>query len=122
MPRMRSRTLLLLASLVALAAVACSRSADTTSSSTAVSSSAATSTSTTASMPKAALQKLTVDEVAARIAARGGKTFVYDNNPKERYEEGHLPGARWVESGEVTAAVLPADKSATLIFYCASEA
>jgi hypothetical protein len=67
------------------------------------------------------LKSLTVDEVQARIAAHDGKTFVYDNNPKERYDEGHLPGARWVSSKDVTAAVLPPDKSATLIFYCASE-
>ncbi|HZU83656.1 MAG TPA: rhodanese-like domain-containing protein [Polyangiaceae bacterium] len=67
------------------------------------------------------LRRLTVDEVAARIAAHDGHTFVYDDNSRERYEQGHLPGARWVESGAVTAAVLPADKTATLIFYCANE-
>jgi hypothetical protein len=67
------------------------------------------------------LRPLTVDEVEARIAAKDGKTFVYDNNAKERYSQGHLPGARWVESSEVTAAVLPADRSATLIFYCSNE-
>jgi len=67
------------------------------------------------------LKSLTVDEVQARIDAHDGKTFVYDNNPKERYDQSHLPGARWVSFREVTAAVLPPDKSATLIFYCASE-
>ena len=67
------------------------------------------------------LKSLTVDEVQARIEAHDGKTFVYDNNPKERYDQSHLPGARWVSFREVTAAVLPPDKSATLIFYCASE-
>jgi rhodanese-related sulfurtransferase len=46
--------------------------------------------------------------------------FVYDNNRKERYDEGHVPGATWVRPSEVTAAVLPADKSATLVFYCAN--
>jgi hypothetical protein len=116
MPRMRSRTALLFASLVALAAAGCSRSSDSSSST-----SAPTSTSASTSAAKAELRKLTVDEVAARIAAKDGKTFVYDNNPKDRYAEGHVPGARWVESGDVTAAILPADKSATLVFYCASE-
>lgn len=67
------------------------------------------------------LKRLTVDEVEARIAAKDGKTFIYDNNPKDRFDKSHLPGARWVESGEVTAAVLPPDKGATLIFYCANE-
>lgn len=67
------------------------------------------------------LRKLSVDDVAARIAAQDGKTFLYDNNSKERYAEGHLPGARWVAYDNVTSADLPSDKGATLIFYCASE-
>jgi hypothetical protein len=68
------------------------------------------------------LKTLTVDEVAARIAAKDNKTFIYDNNDKDRYDKGRVPGARWVKSSEVTATVLPADKSATLIFYCSNEA
>jgi hypothetical protein len=67
------------------------------------------------------LKRLTVDEVATRIAAKDGKTFVFDNNPKERFDEGHVPGAHWVQYDAVTAADLPTDKGATLIFYCASE-
>lgn len=67
------------------------------------------------------LKQLTVDEVAARIAANDGKTFLYDNNEKERYQRSHLPGAKWLDYEKVTAADLPADKTATLVFYCASE-
>jgi hypothetical protein len=67
------------------------------------------------------LKALTVDEVAARIAARDGKTFLYDNNPPDRYAKSHVPGAKWLDDEKVTAADLPADKGATLIFYCASE-
>lgn len=67
------------------------------------------------------LKRLTVDEVAARIAANDGKTFVYDANSKDHYAEGHLPGAKWVVYDGVAQADLPADKGATLIFYCASE-
>jgi len=74
-----------------------------------------------ASTPSAELHALTVDEVAARLAASDGKTFVYDNNPKERYARSHVPGARWLDYDSITAADLPADRSATLIFYCASE-
>jgi hypothetical protein len=66
------------------------------------------------------LKRLTVDEVAARVAAHDGKTFVYDNNSKDRYTQSHVPTAAWVDFKNVTAADLPADKSATLIFYCAS--
>ena len=67
------------------------------------------------------LKELTVEEVAARLATNDGKTFVFDNNPKDKFEKGHLPGARWVKHDAVTASDLPADKSATLIFYCANE-
>jgi rhodanese-related sulfurtransferase len=45
--------------------------------------------------------------------------FVFDNNQKERFDKGHVPGAKWVDPSSVTAAVLPADKTATLVFYCA---
>jgi len=66
------------------------------------------------------LKTLTVDEVASRIATKDGHTFVYDDNPQDRYTKGHLPGAKWLER-EPTQADLPTDKGATLIFYCASE-
>jgi hypothetical protein len=70
---------------------------------------------------KSKLKELTVDEVAARIAANDGKTFVYDNNGKDRYDKSHVPGAKWLDEDKVTAADLPADKSATLVFYCAND-
>jgi hypothetical protein len=65
------------------------------------------------------LRALTLDEVSTRIAAHDGKTFVFDNNSRERYASGHLPTARWLDFKSVTAADLPPDKRATLIFYCA---
>ena len=68
------------------------------------------------------LLKLTVDQVATRLAAKDGKTFIYDNNPKESWVNGHVPGAKWLDEDKVTAADLPADKTATLIFYCHNEA
>ena len=67
------------------------------------------------------LKALTVDQVAARVAANDGKTFIYDNNPKDRFAKSHVPGAKWLDYDNVTAADLPADKTATLVFYCASE-
>lgn len=61
---------------------------------------------------------LTVTEVAAK---RGQpNTFVFDNNTPERFRRGHVPGAKWVNPGRVSVADLPADKEATLIFYCAN--
>ena len=66
-------------------------------------------------------KSLTVDEVESRINAKDGKTFVYDNNDQERWSKGHVPTAKWVAFNKVTAADLPPDKTATLIFYCAHE-
>ncbi len=63
--------------------------------------------------------KLSVDEVAARIGKPG--VHVYDNNSEEDYAAGHVPTARWVAYDGVQASVLPSDKQATLIFYCANE-
>ncbi|HEU0035196.1 MAG TPA: rhodanese-like domain-containing protein [Kofleriaceae bacterium] len=68
-----------------------------------------------------ALRKLTVDEVSTRLAANDGKTFVFDNNSRESWVKEHVPGAKWVDDEHVTADVLPADKAATLIFYCHDE-
>jgi len=68
-----------------------------------------------------ALKEMTVDEVAAKIAAKDGKTYIFDNNDKERWTKGHVPGAKWVAFNKVTASDLPAEKDATLVFYCAHE-
>jgi hypothetical protein len=67
------------------------------------------------------LKPLTVDEVSTRLAANDGNTFVYDNNPKESWVHGHVPGAKWLDEENITAADLPAAKTATLIFYCHNE-
>jgi len=63
--------------------------------------------------------RLTVDEVAGKLGTTN--VHVFDNNPKKKYEAGHIPGAKWVEFDQVTASDLPTDKAATLIFYCANE-
>ena len=67
------------------------------------------------------LKELTVDQVAAKIAANDANLAIYDCNGKERFTQGHLPGARWVDYDAVTAADLPANKGTLLVFYCASE-
>jgi len=71
-----------------------------------------------------AFGRLTVDEVEAKLAlAKEGKLAFYaiDNNAKSVFDKGHVPGAKWVDHEHVTAADLPADKDATLVFYCANE-
>lgn len=77
--------------------------------------------SRTRSKSGAPLKELTVDQVATRLGTKDGKTFVFDNNPKDRYQESHLPGARWLDFKSVSVADLPGDRSATLVFYCAHE-
>ena len=71
------------------------------------------------SAPAEKFGELTVAEVNQRRMEKG--FHLIDNNSKETWQEGHLPGARWVQYSSVTAADLPADKEATLVFYCANE-
>jgi rhodanese-related sulfurtransferase len=70
---------------------------------------------------EASLAKMTPDEVQAKLASADGKFFVFDANMKSVFDAGHVPGAKWVPSDAVTADMLPADKDATLVFYCANE-
>lgn len=69
--------------------------------------------------PKPQQPVLSLDEVETRLSQPG--VHVFDANPLEMYERGHLPGAKWVDFDKVSAADLPSDKQATLIFYCANE-
>lgn len=64
--------------------------------------------------------KMSVEEVWSKMEAKA-PIHIFDNNSKERFEEGHVPGATWLDFRNVTASVLPADKDATLVFYCARE-
>jgi hypothetical protein len=67
------------------------------------------------------LASLTPDEVQARLDAHDPSFFVFDANQREVYDAGHVPTAKWVPSDAVTADMLPPDKAATLVFYCANE-
>jgi hypothetical protein len=76
----------------------------------------------TAAEPSAAtLRSLTIDQVATRIAAKDGKTFIFDDNNQARWAQGHVPTATWLDEDSVTTTALPPNKAATLIFYCHSE-
>jgi len=66
----------------------------------------------------AAIATLTVEQVAGRLDAG---VVLYDANPRTMFQHGHLPGARWVQFDAVTREVLPADRGAPLVFYCANE-
>ena len=59
---------------------------------------------------------LTVDQVERRLGKPG--VLIVDGNSDETYHEAHVPGAKRLYSKTMTAADLPSDKDATLIFYC----
>lgn len=69
--------------------------------------------------PEPKLATLSLEEVDALREKPG--VHLYDANPREMYDHGHVPGAAWVKFDEVTADVLPGDRAATLVFYCANE-
>ena len=68
---------------------------------------------------KTAFGRLSVQEVSDLIAK--GEASVFDDNPEDRYRQGHVPGAVWLAYDAVAADKLPADKDRTLVFYCANE-
>ena len=63
--------------------------------------------------------RMTVEAVDARRAQ--ANVFIFDNNSRATFDAGHVPGARWVDYQNIAASDLPANKEATLIFYCASD-
>jgi hypothetical protein len=73
---------------------------------------------------KEAFGRMSVEELSAKMdEAKAGKLelAVFDNNQHERFDKGHIPGAKWVAFNDVKASDLPANKDATLVFYCANE-
>ena len=56
----------------------------------------------------------------ADVAARLGQPdfFVFDNNGHGRWKRSHVPGAKNLNAYDYDASELPADKQATLVFYC----
>jgi rhodanese-related sulfurtransferase len=62
------------------------------------------------------IPELSVADVAARLGQPG--FFVFDNNGAARWKRGHVPGAKHLNPYEFSADELPADRTATLVFYC----
>jgi hypothetical protein len=62
---------------------------------------------------------LTPPEVNAKLHDKG--FYVFDNNAPDAYKTAHVPGAKWLSPSDYDAKALPADKSATLVFYCHNE-
>ncbi|HUJ62519.1 MAG TPA: rhodanese-like domain-containing protein [Kofleriaceae bacterium] len=63
-----------------------------------------------------AIPELSVAEVAARLGRPG--FHVFDNNGRARWQRSHVPGAKHLNAYDYAAGELPADKAATLVFYC----
>ncbi len=77
-----------------------------------------------AASPQEAFGRLTVDELVAKMAeAKAGtlKLAVFDNNGRDTFNQGHLPGATWVQYDEIKPSDLPTDKDTQLVFYCYNE-
>ena len=63
---------------------------------------------------------MTVAELSA-LLEQHATVAIFDNNARERYERGHVPGARWAAYDGITADMLPGDRNTRLVFYCANE-
>ena len=61
----------------------------------------------------------TADQVERRLGQPN--VYVFDDNPSDVYAKNHLPGAVRLDSKDIKEGALPADKNATLIFYCMNE-
>ncbi|MEY3015487.1 MAG: hypothetical protein RIT45_4222 [Pseudomonadota bacterium] len=68
---------------------------------------------------KAAFQ-LVPGEVFAKDIEAGKGGVIFDVNSKERYLQGHLPGAVHAHKAAITRAELPEDTAARIVFYCGS--
>lgn len=58
---------------------------------------------------------ISADEVQSLLGKPD--VHVFDANTPERFEQGHLPGAKFVTKDTLVER-LPANRGATLIFYC----
>jgi hypothetical protein len=76
---------------------------------------------------KVAAEKIIAVEKMQELVAQGpevGKFTLLDSRPGPMYAEGHIPGAvslPYAAFKEKASALLPADKGALVIFFCAGE-
>jgi rhodanese-related sulfurtransferase len=62
------------------------------------------------------LPQISVDDVEKLLGQPGAK--VYDVNPPDVWEKHHVPGSIFIGKQKL-ASLLPDDKDAKLVFYCA---
>jgi rhodanese-related sulfurtransferase len=63
--------------------------------------------------------ELTVDQVQAKLKQKD--VYVFDCNDSGTFQSGHVPGAKLLDYPAATEKDFPANKKATLIFYCMNE-
>ena len=63
--------------------------------------------------------RFTVDQVERRLGQPN--VYIFDDNPPDVYTKNHVPGAVRLDTKDIKEGSLPADKNATLIFYCMNE-
>lgn len=64
---------------------------------------------------------LTSPHEVAALRERGRDHVVIDVNPRELYDDGHVPGARWMRFDAIDRAMLPADRAVPVVLYCYNE-
>ncbi|MFN3202765.1 MAG: rhodanese-like domain-containing protein [Bradymonadia bacterium] len=69
---------------------------------------------------KAQATPATMTTAQLEEAMSAKKVTVVDTNNAEKFAKAHIPGATHVPYDQVSASTLPADKNASLVFYCAN--
>ncbi|MFN8588430.1 MAG: rhodanese-like domain-containing protein [Candidatus Eisenbacteria bacterium] len=62
----------------------------------------------------------TISPQALDALRRDGRVDVYDVNPRGRWLEARVPGARTLDHERMQASDLPADRTRPLVFYCSN--
>lgn len=62
----------------------------------------------------------TVDPFELRARIDAAEVVVFDVNSRESWADGHVPGARNLDPENYSAADLPGDKDAAVVFYCSN--
>lgn len=67
------------------------------------------------------IRELTVKELSTQLASETPPTVYDANSPRVRNEYGVIPGATMLNSaGDYDLALLPAEKTTPVVFYCSS--
>lgn len=74
-----------------------------------------------ATQNRGSFRQIAVEDVSRQLGRSREEFAVYDANARETYDAQHVPGATWVDYDGVTAAQLPPQHDALLVFYCANE-